>query len=50
MTVNSEVNFKKNEIEYQQNNIPKLEIIEEETNKYVEDLKKGTYNILVFIK
>lgn len=47
MTVNSEVNFKKNEIDYQQNNIPKIDKFEEETNKYVEDLKKGTYNILV---
>jgi kinesin family protein 18/19 len=32
-------------------NITKLEIIqEEETNKYVEDLRKGTYNILVAIR
>ena len=51
MTINSEVTFKKNEIDlHHNNNIQnKLEIIEEETNKYVEDLKKGTYNILVNI-
>ena len=26
---------------------PKLEIIEEETKNYVEEMKKGSYNILV---
>ena len=52
MTINnSEINLKKNEIDNQfHNNNNKLEMIEEETNKYVEDLKKGTYNILVTSK
>lgn len=54
-TINSEIGIKKNEIDLQANSViqTKLETIEEETNKYVEDLKKGTYNILVkhyFIK
>ena len=55
LTLNTDIGNKKNEIDLQvnNNNQTKLEIIEEETNKYVDDLRKGTYNILVnnsFIK
>ena len=49
MTIHSDIAFKKNDLDLPNNN-NRLEIIEEETNKYVDDLKKGTYNILVAVR
>ncbi len=51
ISVNSEINLKKYEDEKLGINNPgKLDIIEEETKNYLEDLKKGTYNIMVAVR
>jgi len=49
ISINTEINFKKNELE-ERKDYPKLEIIEEESKNYVEDMKKGTYNIMVVVR
>ena len=49
LSVNSDVNLKRNDEEKKEMN-NKLEIIEGETKNYLEDMKKGTYNIMVAVR
>ena len=43
-------NFSFNSDRKNDDDVTKLEIIQEETKNYVEEMKKGTYNILVRTK